>query len=78
MRDKVSHPYYENFHLEVVLVHMFMSTLIKLQSLTDTKYFLPHPSTAMDSQGSIPNRYNGTFSPHPSQLSSPYGLFNGY
>jgi hypothetical protein len=74
MRDKVSHPYYENFHLEVVLVHMFMFTLIKLQSLTDTK-FLPHPSTAMDSQGSIPNRYIGTFSPLP----SPYGLlFNGY
>jgi hypothetical protein len=37
VRDQVSHPYYKNFRLEVVSVHMFMVTLIKVQSLTDTR-----------------------------------------
>jgi hypothetical protein len=37
VRDWVSHPHCKNFHLEVVAVHIFMFTLVQVQSLTDTR-----------------------------------------
>jgi hypothetical protein len=37
VRDQVLHPHYENVYLEVVSVHMFMFTFIKVQSLRDTR-----------------------------------------